>query len=88
MTRYVVEIYTANARDAVVQVRSDAATLAGTAGLRHLRAIFVPNDETCFHLVDGTSADDVAAAADGARVSFERVVEAVEVSCPTDKEEA
>jgi hypothetical protein len=87
MTRYLVEIYTANRRDAVFRVRADAATLARSAGLRYLRGIFVPDDETCFHLVDGASADDIAAAADEGRVSFERVIEAVEVSCPTDKEE-
>jgi hypothetical protein len=87
MTRCLVEIYTANRRDAVVQVRSDAATLAGASGLRHLQAIFVPVDETCFHLVEGASVDDVAAAVDEARVSFERVAEAVEVSWPEHKEE-
>lgn len=87
MTRYLVEVYTANRRDAVARVRSDAMTLARSRDLRYLRAIFVPADETCFHFVEGASADEVAAAADEARVSFERVAEAVEVSCPTQREE-
>jgi hypothetical protein len=87
MTRYLVEVYTANRRDAVARVRSDAATLARSRGLRHLRAIFVPADETCFHVVEGASVDEVTAAAGEARVPFERVAEAVEVSCPTQREE-
>jgi hypothetical protein len=87
MTRYLVEVYTANRGDAVARVRSDAATLACSRGLRYLGAIFVPADETCFHVVEGASADDVAAAADEARLSFERVAEAVEVSRPRHKEE-
>jgi hypothetical protein len=87
MTRYLVEVYTANRGDAVARVRSDAATLAGSRRLRYLRAIFLPADETCFHVVEGASADEVAAAADEARVSFERVAEAVEVSRPRHKEE-
>jgi hypothetical protein len=87
MTRYLIEVYTANRDDAVSRVRSEAATLALSPGLRYLRAIFVPADETCFHVVEGGSADEVAAAADEARVSFERVAEAVEVSRPRHKEE-
>jgi hypothetical protein len=87
MTRYLIEIYTANRGDAVSRVRSDAATLALSPGLHYLRAIFVPADETCFHVVEGASADEVAAAADEARVSFERVAEAVEVSRPRHREE-
>jgi hypothetical protein len=86
MTRYLVEVYTANRRDAVARVRSDAATLARSRGLQYLRAIFVPADETCFHVVEGASVDEVAAAADEARVSFERVAEAVEVSGPIQRE--
>jgi hypothetical protein len=87
MTRYLIEVYTANRGDALSRVRSDAATLALSPGLRYLRAIFVPADETCFHVVDGASADEVAAAADEARVSFDRVAEAVEVFGPRHKEE-
>jgi hypothetical protein len=87
MTRYLVEVYTANRGDAVARVRSDAATLARASGLRYLRAILIPADETCFHVVEGASADAVASAADEARLSFERIAEAVEVSRTTSREE-
>jgi hypothetical protein len=87
MTRFLVEIYTSNRGDAVGQVRSDAATLARSPDLRYVRAILIPADEICFHVVEGASVREVEAAADEARVSVERIAEAVEVSGRTLKEE-
>jgi hypothetical protein len=87
MTRFVVEVYTSNGSDVAARVRSDAETLARSRSLRHLRAILLPADETCFHVVEAASADDVAAAADEARVAVDRIAEAVEVSCTELKEE-
>lgn len=87
MTRYLVEVYTPNRRDAVARVRSDASTLARAPGLRYVRALLIPAEETCFHVVDGASVREVEAAADEACVSVERIAEAVEVSGRTLKEE-
>lgn len=87
MTHFLVEVYTSNRGDAAARVRSDAETLARSTGLRHVRAILIPAEEICFHVVEGASADEVAAAADEARVAFDRIAEAVEVSCPTLREE-
>jgi hypothetical protein len=86
MTRFLVEIYTSNRGDAVARVLFDALTLARSTGVRHVRAILVPADEVCFHVVDGASARDVVAAADEARVSFDRIAEAIEVSCRPGEE--
>jgi hypothetical protein len=86
MTRFIVEIYTSNRGDAVARVLFDALTLARSTGVRHVRAILVPADEVCFHVVDGASARDVVAAADEARVSFDRIAEAIEVSCRPGEE--
>ena len=41
--------------------------------VRYLRSIFVPEDETCFFLYDGASADAVREAATRAGLPFERV---------------
>jgi hypothetical protein len=86
MTRFIVEIYTSNCGDAVARVLFDALTLARSTGVRHVRAILVPADEVCFHVVDGASARDVVAAADEARLSFDRIAEAIEVSCRPGEE--
>jgi hypothetical protein len=86
MTRFLVEIYTSNRGDAVARVLFDALTLARSTGVRHVRAILIPADEVCFHVVDGASARDVVAAADEARVSFDRIAEAIEVSCRPGEE--
>jgi hypothetical protein len=86
MTRFLVEVYTSNRGDAVARVLFDALTLARSGRVRHVRAILVPADEICFHVVDGASAHDVVAAADEARVSLDRIAEAVEVSCRPEEE--
>ena len=43
--------------------------------VRLVRSIFVPEDETCFLLVDAASADDVREAARRASLTIDRVVE-------------
>jgi len=39
--------------------------------------IFVPEDETCFHLYEAISADAIREVAQRAELSFERVLEAI-----------
>jgi hypothetical protein len=55
--------------------------------VRYVRAILVPEDETCFHVLDAASADIVDGAAREGAVRVERIAEAVEVSRPTLREE-
>jgi hypothetical protein len=45
--------------------------------IRHLRSIFVPQDETCFHLFEAPSAEAVREAAQRARLAPQRIVEAL-----------
>ena len=76
-----------NRGDAIARTRADANTLARSPGLRYVRAILVPEDETCFHVLDAASADIVDGAAREGSVRVERIAEAVEVSRPTQREE-
>jgi hypothetical protein len=87
MARYLVEVYMPNRGDAIARTRADAATLARSRGLRYVRAILVPEDETCFHVLDAASADIVDGTAREGSVRVERIAEAVEVSRPTLREE-
>lgn len=85
MARYLLEIYTPNRVDALERARSLARSRS--RGVRYLRTILVPEDETCFHLVEATSAEAVRAAASEASVPVERIAEAVEISRRNLKEE-
>jgi hypothetical protein len=73
----------------IVEVYVPRSGEMGTAGLRraaaehappvrYLRAILVPEDETCYLLFDAVSADDVRAVVTRAAVPFERVCAAIE----------
>lgn len=46
--------------------------------VRHVKAILVPGDETCFHLVDAPSLEVVDELTRRARLVHTRIVEAVE----------
>jgi hypothetical protein len=46
--------------------------------VRYLRAILVPEDETCYLLFDADSADSVRAVVTQAAVPFERISAAIE----------
>jgi hypothetical protein len=45
--------------------------------VRYVRPIFVPDDETCFHLYEAASVEHVVEAARRASLPVERVAEAV-----------
>src|SRR3954452_7803467 len=81
MRRFLVEVYTP-AGTAIADIddraRQAAAELSasGTA-VRYLRLIFVPEDETCFYLVDATSSQAAGMAIRRAGASPQRVSEAV-----------
>jgi hypothetical protein len=62
---------------AAARARAAADELAGEGvAVRHLRSIFVPEDETCFMLYDGPSAAAVEDAVARAGLACERVLEA------------
>jgi hypothetical protein len=81
LRRFLVEVYAP--RSAVLSELEAAARLAAEAPLRrrarvrYLDSVFVPEDETCFHLFEASSAEDVCRAARGAGLRCQRVVEAV-----------
>jgi hypothetical protein len=51
--------------------------------IRYIRTTFLPDDETCFHLFEATSAEVVEQAARRAELGRARVVTAVETSRST-----
>ena len=48
--------------------------------VRYLSSTFVPSDETVFRFFDGCSLEDVQEAIERAQISFDRIVEAVQVA--------
>jgi hypothetical protein len=82
MTEFLVELYVSKTQcDAVTvtlaRLQSAAAQLTvERRPVRVVRSIFVPEDETCFFLVEATSAEDVRESARRASLDCERVVEA------------
>ena len=66
-----VERVAASARRAAQQLTREGKPV------RYLRSIFVPEDETCFHLYEAASACVVKEAARRAALPFDRVTEAV-----------
>jgi hypothetical protein len=77
-TRYTVEVRLPQAGWADVQAAA-ARARAATEGepVRFLRSIFVPEDEACFFLYEGPSAQSVRAAAVRAKLGVRRVESAL-----------
>jgi hypothetical protein len=51
---------------------------AAAGGVRYLRSTFVPEDETCFHVLEGPSMQAIAVVSERAELSPIRIVEAQE----------
>jgi hypothetical protein len=88
MTEFLVETYLpAETLSAGVPRIDDVARTAdqlsqhGTE-VHFLRAIYVPEEETCFYLYESPSADAIREAAARARLRLERVTEAVSITAP------
>jgi hypothetical protein len=74
MPEYLVELYSITAAD------PDSAALARLGdqdAVRCLRSILIPGDETCLHLVEAASAEQVAEAFEQVGLEAARIVEAV-----------
>ena len=56
-----------------------AMTQEGTP-VQYLRSTFLPGEETCFCLFEGSSADDVGSVNDRAQLPYERIVEAMHLA--------
>lgn len=70
MRQYLVEIYGTKV--------ADTAVLTGLAGgVRYLRSIVIPGDETSLHLVLADSVEDVATAFERIGLPADRIVDAV-----------
>lgn len=84
MTTYLVEAYVtrldeARTRELASAVRSAALAMSESgATVRYLGSIFVPGDETCFHLLDASSADIVREAGRRGGFAVERIVEVID----------
>jgi hypothetical protein len=83
MPKYMVELYVPRGDDAAVERgvertrrAAELLTREGTP-VRYLRSIFVPEDETCFFLLEADDAEAAQAAARAAELPFERVATAV-----------
>ena len=82
MISFLVETYTPAAvvlAEIEERARRAAAELqqAGTP-VRYVRSIFVPDDETCFHLFEALSAEAVRKTSERAGLSPQRIVKAVQ----------
>ena len=78
MPEYLVELYTVADPDLAALAR-----LGDGTGVRYLRSILIPGDETCLHLVEAGSAENVAEAFEQAGLSADRIVEAADLHART-----
>lgn len=86
MTQYVVERYLPGITPEQLTAAAGSAkkttaemTREGTA-VRYLRSTFIPGEEKCFCLFEGTSADAVKTANERAQIPFERIVVAMHLA--------
>jgi hypothetical protein len=93
MPRYLAELYLSKSdsrglREAAARARSaaEAMTREGTS-IRYLRALFLGEDETCFHLYEAGSREPVLEASRRAAIPVERVVEALDIEVESDGDE-
>lgn len=82
MANFLVEAYAPATADlAAIEARAQRAAAEFSTGhspVQYLRSIFVPVDETCFHIFEGPSPEAVISVIEGAGLAYERVSEAAE----------
>jgi hypothetical protein len=79
MPEYLVELYSITANPDPVAL----AQLGDGTAVHYLRSILIPGDETCLHLVEADSVEQVAEALEQAGLKADRIVEAVGLQAPT-----
>ena len=79
MPEYLVELYSVTQP----RIRPPSPVSATATAVRYLRSIVIPGDETCLHLVEADSAEEVAEAFERAGLQADRIVEAVGLQAPT-----
>ena len=83
MAEFLIELYVSRTNAGLVEQSAERARLAAEAmtsegmPIRYLRSIFVPEDETCFLLIEAASAESVREALGRAQLPFERLTESL-----------
>ncbi len=84
MGKYLVELYLPSTgsgefASTAARARTAAEELLGRGTrVRYLRSIFVPGDELCFLLYEGSSKEAVGEAVHRAAITFDRIVDATD----------
>jgi hypothetical protein len=78
MPNFLVEIYAPSSSALSELIEAAKSVVREASGVRYIDSIYVPDDETCFHVFEGPSAAAVQEAARHAALPFQRVVEAVQ----------
>jgi hypothetical protein len=79
MAHYVVETYLSNIRPETFQASAARARRAAAelsdegVAVRHLRSVFLAEDETCFHFFEAPSIDAVQQASERAGIATDRI---------------
>jgi hypothetical protein len=83
MPEYLVEVYVprngvAEVREAAARARASVQQLSDEGmSVRYVRAIFVPEDETCFHVFEASTSEAVHTASARAAFRAQRIVQSV-----------
>jgi len=83
MPRYIAESYLGRRADLCALVRR-AQIAARALGVRYVRTSFMREDELCLHCFEAPSAAHVRAVGRRARIDFDRIVEAVDITDPQE----
>lgn len=89
MTTFVIETYLSREHgerlgDAVSRLRAAVESRSIRGTVRYVRSVFIPEDETCFHVIEATSAKAVEDLSRRATIRAERIVEAQALEPPLD----
>lgn len=86
MPSYLVESYANNSPTVLADARGRARRTAELGrGIRYLRTMFLPGDETMLHLFEAPSRDALDRAGRRAALPFERIVEAVDATAEEER---